>query len=282
MTIPRAGVQAGINLSSLNDVRIWERVEGHFPLVLEADAKSKKEERDIRVHEAALQILASQVSDKESFSKDELLQIVDWKHAVGKNRTFNTNLVKTNAREAVVTHTRAAVALARAVPQLESCVNPGGSLSMYAGPAIQAAIAKLEKPLRGVGPATASAVLTLVRPDVFCFMYDEVIDCFEPKRDYKIDVYLRINARCMQLARTLGEGWTASRVAKAIWTAARYLALHGDDLTESDEAAASGSEAAESNKRAAIGDEHSIDSSNGGSTDDKKKAAVVKKQKTKK
>lgn len=36
--------------------------------------------------------------------------------------------------------------------------------------------------LKGVGPATASAFLCLARPDVFCYMYDEVIDCFENKR----------------------------------------------------------------------------------------------------
>jgi 3-methyladenine DNA glycosylase/8-oxoguanine DNA glycosylase len=36
--------------------------------------------------------------------------------------------------------------------------------------------------LKGVGPATASAILSLVRPDVYCYMYDEVIDCFENKR----------------------------------------------------------------------------------------------------
>jgi hypothetical protein len=36
--------------------------------------------------------------------------------------------------------------------------------------------------LKGVGPATASALLSLIRPDVFCYMYDEVIDCFEENR----------------------------------------------------------------------------------------------------
>jgi len=50
---------------------------------------------------------------------------------------------------------------------------------------MQEAITEMGK-LQGVGPATASAILTLVRPDVFCYLYDEVIDCFEPTRDVSL------------------------------------------------------------------------------------------------
>jgi hypothetical protein len=35
----------------------------------------------------------------------------------------------------------------------------------------------------------------------------------------------------MQLARDLGADWTTARVAKTIWIASRFLAMHGRDLT---------------------------------------------------
>lgn len=42
--------------------------------------------------------------------------------------------------------------------------------------------------------------------------------------------YLRVNNHCHEIALKLD--WTTARVAKAIWTACRYLALTGQDLTE--------------------------------------------------
>ena len=111
------------------------------------------------------------------------------------------------------------------------CLESDGSLSALGRQSVQKAIGELIK-LKGVGPATASAVLTLIRPDLFIYLYDEVIDCFEPKRDYKISNYLRVNSRCLQIAKTLGSTWTPHRVAKTIWTAARFLALNGEDLSQ--------------------------------------------------
>jgi hypothetical protein len=182
-----------------------------------------------------------------------------------------------NSEEAVKRHSKSAIDLAMNVDACE-CLEEDGSLSAAGRAAMQEAIGELGK-LKGVGPATASAILSLVRPDVFCFLYDEAIDTFEktrqepnsryrgaeltlsahsvsytsylvpqssfcaelyaPKRptraaktrDYKVSNYLRVNSRCMQLARDLGVGWTTARVAKAIWIASRFLAMHGRDLT---------------------------------------------------
>jgi hypothetical protein len=44
--------------------------------------------------------------------------------------------------------------------------------------------------------------------------------------------YLRVNEHCHELAQKLD--WTTARVAQAIWTACRYLALTGKDLTEAE------------------------------------------------
>ena len=45
--------------------------------------------------------------------------------------------------------------------------------------------------------------------------------------------YLRVNSRCLQIAKKLAGSWTPSRVAKTIWTAARFLAANGEDLAMS-------------------------------------------------
>ena len=42
--------------------------------------------------------------------------------------------------------------------------------------------------------------------------------------------YLRVDERCHEIAQKLD--WTTARVAKAIWTACRYLANTGKDLTD--------------------------------------------------
>jgi hypothetical protein len=84
--------------------------------------------------------------------------------------------------------------------------------------------------LKGVGPATASAILRLVRPDAFCYMYDEVIDCFLPKRTYTLSVYLKINKRCWDIANKMS-GWNTARVARALWVAARICAAGEEDHT---------------------------------------------------
>jgi len=75
-------------------------------------------------------------------------------------------------------------------------------------------------------------MMTLVRPDIFCYLFDEVIDVFEPKRDYTLPIYLRVNSRCLQIAQKLGGEWTSGRVAKTIWMAARFLAERGKDPTK--------------------------------------------------
>ena len=99
---------------------------------------------------------------------------------------------------------------------------------------VKAALSAISE-LSGVGPATASAVLSLYRPEKFVFMDDEVVEClYDRKRDYKLSTYLEINEKCAKLARELGEGWHPRRVGKVLWTASRLLAT-GRDLAASSE-----------------------------------------------
>lgn len=248
-----------MNLVSLDNVRTWEKVEEHCKDVIDSIP-------NLKAYELALEQLGS---SKEFFSKAELDQIVLWKHTVGKNRIYNVKYLNANKDESIKKHSRAAITLAANI-DLAKCLEKDGSLSQNGRTAIQEAIGELGK-LKGVGPATASAILTLVRPDVFCYLYDEVIDCFEPQRDYKISNYLRVNSRCLQLARTLGGDWTTSRVAKTIWTAARFLAINGEDLTEEADASEKHMASADSNNNRDEEQQHdgaSDDAADDGDEDD--------------
>lgn len=219
MSKKRPGVQAGLNLVRLDDVNVWEDVEEHCRLVIEGIPKLEQYEVDLE-----------EIARLDTLNKAQLLNVVNWKHSVGKNRIYNVKYLNANDEASVQTHSTEGIARAKQIDV--NLLEEDGSLTTTGRKQIQETINTLTK-LKGVGPATASAILTLIRPDVFCYLYDEVIDCFENQRDYKISNYMRVNTRCLQIARKLGDGWTTSRVAKTIWTAARFLATQGEDLTES-------------------------------------------------
>lgn len=224
MSKKRAGWKAVDNLVALDDVGKWNQVENHW------DETTRLVPR-LREHQTALEEMGSV---KEFFTKDELDKIVLWKHAVGKTRIFNVKYINANSDTTVRNNSKIAIALAMKI-QLNECLNENGVLTAKGKKSIQDAIVALTKNISGVGPATASAMLTIVRPDIFCYMYDEAVDCFEAKRSYTISNYLGVNTRCLEKANDLGEGWTTNRVAKTIWTAARFLAINEKDLTEEDD-----------------------------------------------
>jgi hypothetical protein len=221
MSKKRAGWQAADNLVALDDVRKWVQVEEHWGETIRLVPR-------LREHQSALEEMGSV---KEFFTKDELDKIVLWKHTVGKTRVFNVKYINANSDTNVRDNSKIAIAMAMKI-QLDECLDENGDLTAKGKKSIQDAIVALTKNLKGVGPATASAMLTIVRPDIFCYMYDEAVDCFEEKRSYTIGNYLGVNTRCLEKANSLGEGWTTNRVAKTIWTAARFLALNEKDLTK--------------------------------------------------
>lgn len=219
-TKKRPGYQAGSNLVALDDPTTWERVERHSDEVIDSIP-------NLRNYENALEELCS--SPRQFFTKEELDQIILWKHTVGKSRPANKKLMEKNSDSDVKEHTRSAISIALDI-KIDKCLNADGSLSTEGKKLIQDAIACMDK-LKGIGPAGASAVLSLIRPDIFCYFFDEAIDCFEAKREYKVASYLRVNSRCLQIAHKLGGEWNTRRVAKTIWAASRFLALQGEDLS---------------------------------------------------
>ncbi len=133
--------------------------------------------------------------------------IVEWKFLRGKPRHALWSLLRSNSNSIVESASRLAYdALANGVPvateddiddRRASAGDGDGSAAMS-----NAMGALCE--LRGVGPATASAVLSLHRPDLFVYMDDEVIEClYDGKRGYTRGIYAEVNDRCADIARRL-------------------------------------------------------------------------------
>lgn len=225
MSKKRPGVQAGVNLVEAVHAtqEEWEKVESFCKVVMNDIPK-------LAELEDALNAFAT--AQRSSFSKAELDQIVLWKHTVGKNRVYNMKHINANSDESVKEYSTKAIQLAMEI-DLNGLVDVNsGTVNQNGKKSVQAALEVLTKNLKGVGPATASAILTLVRPDIFCYLFDEVIDVFEPKRDYTLPIYLRVNSRCLHIAQKLNGEWTSGRVAKTIWMAARFLAERRKDPTK--------------------------------------------------
>eukprot|EP00977_Amphora_coffeiformis_P011284 scaffold2716_cov179-Amphora_coffeaeformis.AAC.18 len=232
MSKKRPGVAAAIRLCQstpmTNDddlpLWLWEKVEAQWDDVLESMPKGQG--TLLNTHHQKAQQLGEQLrrnttktnAFKAFLTKQELLEVViPWKFAVGKPRPALWKHLRSNTEESVVQCTAKGISLARNIPPTTGKKNE----KTIQDDDIKSAIQALTQ-LQGVGPATASVILSLVRPDVFAYMFDEVIDCFLPQRTYTLAVYLDSNRACQDLAERLE--WTAARVAQTLWIAARACA----------------------------------------------------------
>jgi len=213
MSKPRPGVAAGKRLAKCTDTKTWSLVEAQYgEIVTHIDGL-----KDIDNEYRSLGRLLSKNKSKAFITKEELFAVVKWKFSVGKPRHALMKHLRSNTEACVREHSTAAIAKARGAAEtkmeltkkaLEDIIN-----------------------LKGVGPATASAILSLVQPEIFAYMYDEVIECFLPKRTYTLSTYITLNNNCLKIAKTLGNEWTASRVATVLWVAARANAYDLNDHT---------------------------------------------------
>ena len=141
----------------------------------------------------------------ESFlTRDELVRVVEWKMARGVWRARNLHLVRSNSPEEVRSASRAAFA-----------ANPD-----------ERAPIKLPGDLKGVGPATASAVLAAYRPERYPF-FDDLVATQIPGLsgiEFTVKDYLAYAAALRERAASLtaacpAGGWTAQKVGLALWAA---------------------------------------------------------------
>ena len=210
MPYTRPGVAAAARLAALkgpNRQSIWEQIEAKYDEAILEKGGDKLVKLDKFCEKLSKKIVSA---DEPSISREELLKVVDWKFAKGKPRYALLNRLKSNQN-------------------VRKCSKEAFDESKEGN--IREAIDALCA-LNGVGPATASAILSLHRGDIFAFMDDEVIEAlYEGKRGYTFKIYDEMNSRCADLAEELGDEWSTRRVGKTLWTAARLCASGEKDLT---------------------------------------------------
>jgi hypothetical protein len=181
----------------------WSEALSGYPEVVAAQASDLLQRRDPWYREELPRSIAAR--DAPFVTHDELIRVVEWKMARGVWRARNLHLARTNGPNEVVEASRRAFA---AIPD-------------------ERVPLKLLGALKGVGPATASAVLAAYRPDLYPF-FDDVVAAQAPGLsigDFSLKAYLvystvlRSRAADLQAA-CPDQGWTAQTVGLALWAAA--------------------------------------------------------------
>ena len=128
---------------------------------------------------------------------DELVRLTEWKMARGVWRAPNLVLVRSNPAD-VVTETSA-----KAIAKIPHPTAPIATLAT----------------LKGVGPATASAVAAIAEPTLYPF-FDELVAEQVPslgKVAWTLGYYARYATALRERAVQLGADWTPVMVERAVW-----------------------------------------------------------------
>jgi hypothetical protein len=178
-----------------DDTAAWSAALESYPAVIEARVVSRLPELDSWYRDELPGLLAGR--SPLQLSSDELVRVTEWKMKRGAWRARNLVLVRGNDPDDVERATREAFAL---IPEPRKPV---------------ARIAELA----GVGPATASAVLAAVRPDLYPF-FDEDVAAQIPGLGpvaFTMPYYIRYATRLRDRATELGDDWAAHAVGMALW-----------------------------------------------------------------
>jgi hypothetical protein len=178
-----------------NSVRLTAAL-ARYDAVVAAQGVSKLVELDRWYHDELPGAIAARRTPH--VTSAELVRITEWKMARGVWRAPNLVLVRSNPKDAVVEATTAGLAL---VP------HPTQPIALMA------------KSLKGVGPATASAVAAAARPDLYPF-FDELVAAQIPGLGtvaWTLGYYARYAAALREMATGLGGDWTPASLERALW-----------------------------------------------------------------
>ncbi|XP_076826507.1 uncharacterized protein LOC143473414 [Brachyhypopomus gauderio] len=200
-------MSAGERLYCCADPAVWRAVHGRYWTVVEAKAavKGKSSGKFLALEKWYQEELPVVISGRTepSLTHSEMVKLMEWKLTRGKFRPRLQQLVGSNSEEAVLTCTKRAFHLL---------------------PDVQAAVAELSS-LKGLGPATASAVLAAGAPGVAAFMADEAVESIADLRpvQYTAKHYLLFLQRMLDKTHELNkvsneQDWTPHKVELCLWT----------------------------------------------------------------
>lgn len=187
-----------------------------------------------------------------NFTKQDLMTVIQWKFLKGKPRYALMKQIESNDAKEIQRCTSNALIVANKLlltaTKSDEQQNEDDDDDVQS--IVQESVDAFAQ-LRGIGPATASALLCYYMPEYYTFMDDEIIEALIPnkQRAYTTSRYLEVNAICTQLANVLNqnmnhhtktttadavakESWTPYRVGNVLWTSCKLASIEGCiDLT---------------------------------------------------
>lgn len=178
------------------DPKAWLATLDRYPDVIAGQGVARLAERDGWYRLELPGALAARRPAEATL--DELARVTEWKMARGVWRQRNLILVRSNLPATVESTTRDAFA------QVPDPSKPIAMLSTLAG----------------VGPATASALMSAFAPETYPF-FDDLVAAQIPalgKVDYTPKFYARYADALRTRAQELGATWTPTMVERALWS----------------------------------------------------------------
>lgn len=186
-----------MTLFETTDETAWKKALSSYGAAVSARGVSRLEELDDWYQSELPPLLRSRTPMHVELA--ELARVTEWKMKRGTFRGRNLFLVTSNDPLLVVETSQNAFAL---MPDPRKPVT-------------------LLTKLAGVGPATASAVLAAVKPEVYPFFDDVIAEAIPGlgKVDFTLSCYARYQERLRERAVKLSGTWNANLVGMALWAA---------------------------------------------------------------
>ncbi|XP_066539772.1 uncharacterized protein zgc:112496 [Hoplias malabaricus] len=194
------------HLYNCEDPAVWRGIYGKYWAVVEAKTagKGKTSGKLLPLEKWYQEELPMTISARTEpyLTHTELVKLMEWKLTRGKFRPRLQQLVGSNSEETVLSCTKKAFRLL---------------------PNVQSAIEELST-LKGLGPATASAVLAAGAPEEVAFMADEAVESIADLRpvQYTAKHYNLFLQRILQRSKQLNkvdseQNWTPHKVELCLW-----------------------------------------------------------------